>query len=604
MGHLSVDLAASHPHYLAHLLPVWRALPAEIRGDSFLAAPIRASLPGSLPIENLPQTDNAVLVAGFDDLRRVGGHAILMEHGCGQCLAPETMVLTADLRHMPVGSLRVGDEIVGFEEDADPKCGRRWERTFVTATQRITMPCYRLHFSDGSTVIASEGHRWLTSNRQTWGWVTTANLQDAARWPTHASKLLKLTDVWNEDTSHGAGYLAAAFDGEGRISQHTKNNRPGHHRMALHFTQKPGLMLDRVSELLAERGFKFSVRVKGDGSGVASLAILGGRSEQMRFLGEIRPLRLLQNMKPMQSGQIRGEKVELLVSEFIGDQKVVGLATSSRTLVAEGFASHNSYRGDPDNRAAAGNPAYAGGDGRHGVLAFLCPNEYAAGLNRETYPDALTVVIGSPRLADLQMIPAAPAPSERPVVAFGFHWPVMLAPESGTGWSHWVAALAKLAASGRYEILGHGHPRAWSDLKAAYTDMGIEPVREFDEVLARAHVYCCDNSSTLFEFAAVRGPVVVLDWPACRPEIEHGLRFWDAADVGPRIIEPVALSTAVGAALATVPWPGAEERLARVFPAVADPAAAAVAAILEAVGRPRVPRRNVASFPRTTPAPI
>lgn len=347
MGHLSVDLAASHPHYLAHLLPVWRALPPEIRGDAYLAAPIRASLPGSLPIENLPQTDNAVLVAGFDDLRRVGGHAILMEHGCGQ-----------------------------------------------------------------------------------------------------------------------------------------------------------------------------------------------------------------------------------------------------------------SYRGDPDNRAAAGNPAYAGGDGRHGVLAFLCPNEYAAGPNRETYPDALTVVVGSPRLAHLQTIPAAPAASERPVVAFGFHWPVMLAPESGTGWSHWVAALAKLAASGRYEILGHGHPRAWSDLKAAYTDMGIEPVREFDEVLARAHVYCCDNSSTLFEFAAVRGPVVVLDWPACRPEIEHGLRFWDAADVGPRIIEPAGLSAAVGAALATVPWPGAEERLARVFPAVADPAAAAVAAILEAVGRPRVPRRNVASFPRTTPAPI
>lgn len=602
MGTLRVDLAASHPHYLAHLLPVWRALPTEIRGDSFLAAPIRASLPGSLPIENLPQTDNAVLVAGFDDLRRVGGHAILMEHGCGQCLSPETLVLTAALHHVPVGDLSVGDEIVGFEEHPSVH-GRRWERTFVTATERIVLPCYRLHFSDGSSVVASEGHRWLTSNRATWNWVTTANLQDAARWPTHSSKLLKLTDVWGEDVSWGGGYLAAAFDGEGHLSQHPKKNRPGQHRLAVYFSQKEGLMLSRVVALLTERGFRFSVRLN-DSSDVASLAILGGRSAQMRFLGSVRPVRLLQNMKPIESGAIRGDKVELLLSEFLGDQEVVGLATSTRTLVAEGFASHNSYRGDPDNRSAGGNPAYAGGDGRHGVLAFLCPNEYAAAPNRETYPDALTAVIGSPRLAHLQTIPAAPAASERPVVAFGFHWPVMLAPESGTGWSHWVAALAKLAASGRYEILGHGHPRAWSDLKAAYTDMGIEPVREFDEVLARAHVYCCDNSSTLFEFAAVRGPVVVLDWPACRPEIEHGLRFWDAADVGPRIIEPAGLSAAVGAALATVPWPGAEERLARVFPAVADPAAAAVAAILEAVGRPRVPRRNVASFPRTTPAPI
>ena len=46
-----------------------------------------------------------------------------------------------------------------------------------------------------------------------------------------------------------------------------------------------------------------------------------------------------------------------------------------------------------------------------------------------------------------------------------------------------------------------------------YEAHGIEYVPDFDDVLRRADVYACDNSSTLYEFASTGRPVVVLNAP-------------------------------------------------------------------------------------------
>jgi hypothetical protein len=238
-----------------------------------------------------------------------------------------------------------------------------------------------------------------------------------------------------------------------------------------------------------------------------------------------------------------------------------------------------SYGGRNGAGYAAG---YAGGLGRDAVVAFAHPNRYAADRDRAAYPDAAVEVVGYPRLPSLQAIPPPPPveASVRPVVAVTFHWHSALCTETRSGFGYWWPAVRALHDLGHFEILGHAHPRLMLDVARVYERAGIEVVSRFDEVLARAHVLAFDNTSVGFEFAQVRGPVVVLDNPDYQRDTDHGLRFWDAADVGPRIGDPADLGDAVGKALDNQPWPGAVERLERVFPSVEDPAATAARLVL------------------------
>jgi len=132
-------------------------------------------------------------------------------------------------------------------------------------------------------------------------------------------------------------------------------------------------------------------------------------------------------------------------------------------------------------------------------------------------------------------------------VALSFHWDCRVSPEARTTWPHYQRAIPGLA--GEYRLLGHGHPRILPKLKPVYQHNGIEIASDFRQVLERADCYVCDNSSTLYEFASLDRPVVVLNAPWYRREVEHGLRFWEAASVGVQCDEPGDLSAAIATAL-------------------------------------------------------
>jgi DNA repair photolyase len=84
-------------------------------------------------------------------------------HACVYCLAGPTPVLLADGRTRPIAELRVGDAVLGT---APAERGRRYVRTAVLAHWSTTKPAHRIDLADGTAILASGEHRFLTTR----GW--------------------------------------------------------------------------------------------------------------------------------------------------------------------------------------------------------------------------------------------------------------------------------------------------------------------------------------------------------------------------------------------------------------------------------------------------
>lgn len=539
---------ATRLHYARHLEPVADAVRA--RGVEVVKLK-----PGRTP----PNGAHVLVASGTDMASLTRRKLIYVEHGAGQtyCLLPTTRVLTGDLRWEAVGDLHVGDRLVSFEEERSDRQWRQWRQATVEAVDTIRQPCYRLRFADGTEVVASADHRWLTRDRKMFEWSRTEDLQDARRWPGHSSKVLKVMETWDEDTSWGAGYLAAAFDGEGHLTQTRRGTRQN--RMMLGFTQRHNAMLELVEHELRERKFDYSMRVPEAEKGVVHLSILGGLPEVLRFLGSVRPRRLLENMTPLDNGQMRGQPVELLSSEFVGDQWVTAVRTSTGTLIAEGFASHNS--GDPEVRGKRG---YPGGDGADDVGLFLAPNEEVAAKWQARYPAASAVAVGCPALDRWHLNPPAP---ETPRLVLTFHWPSGHCLEAGTAWplyQRYVAEqLIPLALREGWSVVGTEHPRWQKELLRSWQTMGVSAVG-YDEAMETGTLLIADNTSMLPEFASTGRPILFLDSPEWRRDIDHGGRFWKWPEGQVSCESPFYLREAVEEAAADRPGArAARERMVR-----------------------------------------
>lgn len=250
------------------------------------------------------------------------------------CLAPWTQVLTSDLRWVDAKSLEVGDTLAAFDEyPLEGHAGRRWRKATVLATKPVHQPTYRVSLSDGTLLTASGNHRWLVHRRGV-----------AARW-VHTEELVlgqaltRLTDVWFGDRSYEAGYLAGLYDGEGTLHQSpVSERRSGTH---LSFGQNAGLVLDTALEMLDRLGYRYTVNETQD---CRSVRLRGGRAEMMRFLGNVRPKRLLARLDYDRLGRLHPLDHPVVTGlEFLGEQELIATATDTETLIAEGLASHNTY---------------------------------------------------------------------------------------------------------------------------------------------------------------------------------------------------------------------------------------------------------------------
>lgn len=139
-------------------------------------------------------------------------------HACSYCLDGETRILMGDGRHRRLADLQVGDEIYGTRTAGSY---RRYARTRVLAHWKTLKLAYRIRLADGTELIASGDHRFL-SNR---GWKHVVGLDGPGQRPflTTNNRLIgtgKFATGAEESAEYRRGYLCGMIRGDGTLKQY------------------------------------------------------------------------------------------------------------------------------------------------------------------------------------------------------------------------------------------------------------------------------------------------------------------------------------------------------------------------------------------------
>ena len=135
-------------------------------------------------------------------------------HACPFCISGHTPVLMADGTTRQLEDIRIGDQIYGTVQSGR---SRRYARTFVLAHWSVEKPAYRITLEDGTQLIASGDHRFLSTRG--WKFVSGAE-QGGVRGPslTTRSELMgtgKFATPPLRTTDYKRGYLCGLIRGDG-----------------------------------------------------------------------------------------------------------------------------------------------------------------------------------------------------------------------------------------------------------------------------------------------------------------------------------------------------------------------------------------------------
>ncbi|HEX6454825.1 MAG TPA: intein-containing Rv2578c family radical SAM protein [Trebonia sp.] len=139
------------------------------------------------------------------------------QHACSYCQPGETPILMADGATLPIADIRVGDKIYGTVRDG---WYRRYALTEVLAHWSTVKPAYRITLEDGTQLIASGDHRFLTERG--WKHVTGAEQgPDQRPFLTINNKLMGtggFVEPPKESSAYRRGYLCGMIRGDAHLS--------------------------------------------------------------------------------------------------------------------------------------------------------------------------------------------------------------------------------------------------------------------------------------------------------------------------------------------------------------------------------------------------
>lgn len=255
------------------------------------------------------------------------------------CMIPTTKVLTADFRWVEAGTLQVGDRLLAFDDVQRDTHQRRWRVSTVEHTGICKAPVQTLYLEDGTELTGTPHHKFIatgakskTDNPDQGGlrWTTIGHVQIG----THLAKILPL---WESLTSFEDGWMSGFMDGEGHVRKR---------HIQLGFSQKKGELRNRAANWLREHDYDFGFSTNE--SDVDWIYLKGGVQTSFRFLGTVRPQRLLTNAAKIVDSCGRFEKMgrnQIVAKSKIFEADIVELQTSTGTYLTDGYGSHNTVYG-------------------------------------------------------------------------------------------------------------------------------------------------------------------------------------------------------------------------------------------------------------------
>jgi DNA repair photolyase len=154
------------------------------------------------------------------------------EHGCLYCAHGDTPILMGNGRTLPISELRVGDEIYGTRFDGKY---RRYVKSRVLAHWSVIKPAYRTTLEDGTELITSGDHRFLTDR----GWKHVTDTRPVQR--PHLTTFNKLMGTGGfaegplQNDDYRRGYLCGMIRGDAYFSVRLQQRSDGSTREAYHF---------------------------------------------------------------------------------------------------------------------------------------------------------------------------------------------------------------------------------------------------------------------------------------------------------------------------------------------------------------------------------
>ncbi len=178
-------------------------------------------------------------------------------HACVYCLAGDTPILMVGGSTKRLADVQVGDMVYGTVRRG---AYRRYEPTRVLAHWQTRKPGYKVMLEDGTELVASGDHRFLTERG--WKYVTGAE-HGRGRRPhlTLSNKLMGVGALGipvEKSAAYRRGYLCGLIRGDGHVGSYAYD-RPGRanyevHRFRLALTDSEALK--RASSYLSDIGVR------------------------------------------------------------------------------------------------------------------------------------------------------------------------------------------------------------------------------------------------------------------------------------------------------------------------------------------------------------